>query len=168
MGLYSENNRGYHYRGNADGSPNYTPLTDGENGGATDGYRAYAFQNFEWGVSADGSTPQIAAGTMNLIPDDGSDTADQAQYHTFNCGKCHNPHASRLPKLMITNCLDNNHNTWHDDYQVDSVGGSAFSGERAANWVTAQNCHRRGPAEATGETGSGTAFGTGWNQVTPW
>ncbi|MHB8765297.1 MAG: hypothetical protein ACYDA8_13335, partial [Deferrisomatales bacterium] len=27
-------------------------------------------------------------------------------YHKFSCSKCHTPHASRLPKLMVTNCLD--------------------------------------------------------------
>jgi len=171
MGLYSETNRGYSYRGII--GYGYNPLTDGSGGGSADGYRAYAFQQFTWGSSAGGSTPGIASGTAELIPDDGTSAQAQTQYHTFNCGKCHNPHASRLPKLMITNCLDNNHNTWQDGYQTDTTplstyNNQTFAGERASNWPSAQNCHRRGPVEATGETGSGTTFGPGWNKVTPW
>jgi cytochrome c553 len=30
----------------------------------------------------------------------------QSNYHKFSCSKCHTPHASRLPRLMATNCLD--------------------------------------------------------------
>ena len=164
MGLAQETNRGYTYRGNADGSPGYSPPTDGENTGTADGYRAYAFQNFEWGNSADGSTGNIPATAVKLVVDDAT---NQLQFHTFTCSKCHNPHASRLPKLMITNCLDTNHNTWQDNYQVNAQG-TGSDGERLANWFTSQNCHRRGPAEAAGETGSGTLWGAGWNKVTPW
>ena len=165
MGLYSETSRGYSYRGTR--GYGYSPVTDGS------GYRAYAFQQFTWGNSAGGSTANISAGTALLVPDDGTDANAQTQYHTFNCGKCHNPHASRLPKLMITNCLDNNHNTWQDSYQTDTTplstyNNQTFAGERASNWPSAQNCHRRGSAEATGATGSGTTFGPGWNKVTPW
>ncbi len=155
MGLAQETNRGFSYRGSV--GYNYTPNTN-------PAYRPYAFEAFEWGVSAGGSTAQVAAGTSTLTVDENT---TQSQYHTFNCGKCHNPHASRLPKLMITNCLDNNHNTWQDVHQVDGSGGTT-DGERLSNWLAAQNCHRRGPAEATGATGSGTVFGPGWNKVTPW
>ncbi len=56
----------------------------------------YAYNNtYEWGATVDTGT---------------TDT----QYHEFSCSKCHNPHASRLPRLMITNCLDTKHNTWDD------------------------------------------------------
>ena len=40
-------------------------------------------------------------------------TTTDNQYHKFSCSKCHNPHASRLPKLMITNCLDTKHNSYN-------------------------------------------------------
>ena len=155
MGLAQATWRAFSYR--ATSGYGYTPYTNPS-------WRPYAYTTFEWGTSAGGSTPQIAPGTAELVVDE---TTLQIQYHTFNCGKCHNPHASRLPKLMITNCLDNNHNTWQDLYQVDSSGG-ATDGERLGNWLGAQNCHRRGPREATGATGSGTDFGPGWNKVTPW
>jgi len=29
--------------------------------------------------------------------------------HAFSCSKCHTPHSSCLPRLLITNCLDYNH-----------------------------------------------------------
>ncbi|WP_084319052.1 CxxxxCH/CxxCH domain c-type cytochrome [Deferrisoma camini] len=156
MGLAEETGRGYSYRGSW--GYGYNPPTNPAS-------RAYAYKSFEWGTSAGGSTPKIATGTVELTVDD---TTLQIQFHTFNCGKCHNPHASRLPKLMITNCLDTNHNTWQDLYQIDTNSGSLTNGERLANWTTSQNCHRRGPAEATGAGGSGTKYGPGWNKVTPW
>ena len=30
----------------------------------------------------------------------------KVKYHEFSCSKCHTPHASRLKRLMATNCLD--------------------------------------------------------------
>jgi len=45
---------------------------------------------FGWAVQP---IPQKTAGT-------------RIKYHDFPCSKCHTPHASRLPRLMRTNCLD--------------------------------------------------------------
>jgi hypothetical protein len=42
--------------------------------------------------------------------------------HSFPCSKCHTPHSSRLPRLMITNCLDYNHN------------GRVYSGGKAVSY----------------------------------
>ncbi|NJC87132.1 MAG: hypothetical protein FIB02_01135 [Desulfuromonas sp.] len=121
-----------------------------------------------------------------------------SQYHKFSCSKCHNPHASRLPKLMITNCLDTKHNTWDDSYQLNASNGAINTNRSISNWSTAQNCHRVGgiipanrliPGDSTtgGPTGNGlyaepvdtgaveATKGTGtnysnrgWNTVTPW
>ncbi len=116
------------------------------------GRYGYQTGNFEWGV------------TMN------STTVD-VDYHQFTCSKCHTPHASRLPRLMITNCLDTQLNTWDDD----DGGGPAADIAGSANWSnwpnvtpgnnkqlsqsgSAQNCHRE----------TGEASGPGWNSVTPW
>jgi hypothetical protein len=102
-------------------------------------------------------------------------TTMQAGYHKFPCSKCHNPHASRLPKLMITNCLDTKHNTWDNFYQIASAPG-INAGRSISNWTSAQNCHRL-PGVANGtdhpaanDTRSDLAssFGRGWNTVTPW
>ena len=116
------------------------------------GRYGYQAGTFEWGVTMDDATVDV-------------------DFHNFTCSKCHTPHASRLPRLMITNCLDTQNNTWDDD---DGAGPAAdIAGE--ANWTnwpnvtpgdnrqlseahTAQNCHRN----------TGEASGPGWNTVTPW
>ena len=36
-------------------------------------------------------------------------TADATIQHNYPCSKCHTPHNSGLPRLMITNCLDSRH-----------------------------------------------------------
>jgi predicted CxxxxCH...CXXCH cytochrome family protein len=85
-------------------------------------------------------------------------------FHNFSCSKCHNPHASRLPKLMITNCLDTGQNTWDDDFKGDTNwGGNNFSSmtygtNELAKSSSAQNCHRYVSGQET----------SGWNTVTPW
>jgi hypothetical protein len=108
------------------------------------GRYGYQAGNFEWGVTIDDATVDV-------------------DYHQFTCSKCHTPHASRLPRLMITNCLDTSVNTWDDQY----IGNANWS-----NWTNvtpgdnrelaearpAQNCHRD----------TGEASGPGWNTVTPW
>jgi len=112
------------------------------------------YQAFDWGVSQ-----EVAS-------------AVDTGYHAFSCSKCHNPHASRLPKLMITNCLDTNHNTW-DNSRVTPAGGTAnlqgsstLSADNGAvslsNVTSAQNCHRYKDRQYTNSTGNG------WNKVTPW
>ena len=69
----------------------------------------------------------------------------QQNYHTFTCSKCHNPHASRLPKLMITNCLDTNHNTWEDDTSFTGTGAptGVWASTRHSQWSAAQTCWGR-------------------------
>jgi len=120
--------------------------------------RPRGFDLYNWGATVD-------------------NTSTNLRYHRFSCSKCHNPHASRLPRLMITNCLDTRHNTW-DDRQtgggddVDilpstpSTAGTAISAENAnvtfSNATSAQNCHRLKDAQFPNSRGSG------WNRVTPW
>jgi len=109
----------------------------------------FGHQAFNWGVTVDDS-----------VVDTG--------YHTFSCSKCHNPHASRLPKLMITNCLDTRHNDWDDGRTVSGVSSgtgvpaSADNNNKTlSNVGSAQNCHRVGDPLQSGT-------GAGWNKVTPW
>ena len=92
------------------------------------------------------------------------------QYHNFSCSKCHNPHASRLPRLMITNCLDTKHNTWDDQGGTTvSVLGTTTTyapenrGVTFAMATSAQNCHRLADT-----ANYSNATGDGWNYVTPW
>jgi len=145
---------------NAGVSRNYTPALNpnGENNELT------TMAQNNWGSLS------IDASTINSL------------YHKFSCSKCHNPHASRLPKLMITNCLDTKHNTWDDSYQLNTANTSSISYNRSiSNWSSAQNCHRVGgiadgsgpepvDAGAVGAThGTGSDYSNrGWNIVTPW
>ncbi|MEW6089007.1 MAG: fibronectin type III domain-containing protein [bacterium] len=64
----------------------------------------------------------------------------QTDYHQFVCSKCHSPHASRLPRLMITNCIDTKGNHTDYPYELNDL---------------ATNCHD-------------TNDGAGWNNKTPW
>lgn len=88
--------------------------------------------------------------------------AAQASYHQFPCSKCHTPHASVLPALMRTNCLN--------------TAKSSFEWKMAAE---ANNCHRvetTGGYIGAGDPYPGTGYPTthggvtngGWNAVTPW
>jgi predicted CxxxxCH...CXXCH cytochrome family protein len=96
----------------------------------------YAYIDNDWGVTQDTGTKDIG-------------------YHAFTCSKCHNPHASRLPKLMITNCLDTRQNTWDDNKPTNGVTGSSAGttkplsddnlGRTLADVGSAQNCHRLVP-----------------------
>ena len=90
----------------------------------------------------------------------------QANYHTFTCSKCHNPHASRLPKLMITNCLDIRHNTWQNagTSQTKWLHTSLTDKSKlTAYYDAAQNCHRRDDQATITPIKN-----PGWNKVSPW
>ena len=86
-----------------------------------------------------------------------------AAFHQFSCSKCHNPHASRLPKLMITNCLDTKNNTWDDTLTVPAGASTENAGVGYSNASSAQNCHRLADPAFSGKSG-----GNGWNTATPW
>ncbi|WP_459943246.1 hypothetical protein, partial [Deferrisoma palaeochoriense] len=137
------------------------------------GQSAWCYQYFYWSVNFDTTAPQYP-------------------YHKFPCSKCHNPHASRLPKLMITNCLDGIHNTWDDTFSVDPdwTSGKTYVGSSYVDfdWSTsglmsasvqaagknrelfyarsAQNCHRFVDADEDNVMDAGDE--PGWNKVTPW
>ena len=82
--------------------------------------------------------------------------------HNFSCSKCHTPHASGLPALLITNCLDysiaNNTSGWTATMTKSSGPTAVRVGPRATdNWAKdlVGNCHRKD---------SNT---TGWNDLAP-
>ena len=133
---------------------------------------------------------RYAFGTFTWALDHAVDAIDQ-QYHRFSCSKCHNPHASRLPRLMITNCLDVSHNKWDNVFDDDPDWETGQSAGATVNWSTvgvmpytgndvsanprnkqfayaqsAQNCHRY--VDTDMNTGSNNAQEAGWNKVTPW
>ncbi len=77
--------------------------------------------------------------------------------HNFSCSKCHTPHASGLPALLITNCLDFGIATWsttmtNGNESTVTVGPTATNNN--ARDVMG-NCHRK---ESTS---------TGWNDLAP-
>ncbi len=153
---------GYGYRDDGSYTPAYAP---------SHGFKEpepYKNNWFEWGFI-------MAAGDQSANPGNPSPQLVN-QYHQFTCSKCHNPHASRLPKLMITNCLDTQHNSWDDatgmsaDTDTSTQTPSRSDGWRASNWSTSQNCHRVGAVGELGRGGDGLGDmdGKGWNTVTPW
>jgi hypothetical protein len=89
--------------------------------------------------------------------------------HAYACSKCHAPHVTGLPRLMVTNCLDYRHRG-----RVTS-GGYAGSGSGSG-----QNQGSGGPQSGSGsfplgqdQSGvnchpGGTWPDNYWNEVTPW
>ena len=97
--------------------------------------------------------------------------ATQNNFHKFSCSKCHNPHASRLPRLLNTNCLDTKVNTLEDS--SPTMPATTYSTEnqsvKMSNFTSAQNCHRRrDPSFNKTWTGGPALNADGWNNVTPW
>jgi cytochrome c553 len=162
---YADNNSGRRWGfrstdGGNNGGWNYNP---------TIGSRFAAATN-AWGLSIIGAPVGDPACDTNPNP-------TQIQFHQFPCSKCHNPHASRLPRLMITNCLDTRNNSWDDSAtflnnrfvaadtnpntgETLSSADDSFD-QQVSNLTSAQNCHRRGDKDRGGT-------GSGWNLVTPW
>jgi len=137
---------GYGFRGTDGRSFGDTPSITGNS-------RPYGYNQYGWGATVNGTTVD-------------------ANYHSFSCSKCHNPHASRLPRLLITNCLDTKNNTWDNTLTTPSQGTSNGQGTHTvqaengavpySNATSAQNCHRLSDPNFT------QANGDGWNNVTPW
>ena len=113
---------------------------------------------------------------LGVNVDDGSTDTD---YHNFPCSKCHTPHASRLPKLMVTNCLDVTQNNWDDAIDPSGWGYASdnYTASDLAYSPTAVNCHRYvaagdTAAEDKDQNNSNSLPDDyeepGWNDVTPW
>lgn len=123
-----------------------------------------------------GTNLDLSSSTMlGLNVDDG--TTDTG-YHSFPCAKCHDPHASRLPKLMVTNCLDIARNTWDNSINPSgwTASGDKYTAKQLAYSSTAVNCHRyvkAGDTNAEDKDVQNNLAGDdyyepGWNAVTPW
>jgi predicted CXXCH cytochrome family protein len=136
----SSDNWGYGFRSQNSGGFRLSPQTTAS--------FPQAYDDYNWGASVD-------------------DTLDN-RYHKFSCSKCHNPHASRLPRLLITNCLDTKQNDWDDQASVDTLGTTTSyapenRGVTFAMATSAQNCHRLADT-----ANFSNATGNGWNLVSPW
>jgi len=106
-----------------------------------------AVRNSGWYGGAVGAT--TAGGgysswySLNGIGSHTGVTGDRA--HEFSCSKCHSPHATGLPALLKTNCLDVQLGAWTN------------SNNSAVNYNADQsnNCHRK------------TATTDGWHNLAP-
>ncbi|MBW6513108.1 MAG: hypothetical protein K0A93_13520, partial [Desulfuromonadaceae bacterium] len=135
---------GKHYYNNTGYGQDLFALTArlGGDSGATDSKEYAHNKSVSWGVTVASTTATTQTG-----------------YHQFPCSKCHNPHASELPALMRTNCLDVKHSGY--EYRM---ADEAF------------NCHRVEQATPTlgvdafggDDTYNGIGNGQQWNTVTPW
>jgi hypothetical protein len=100
--------------------------------------------------------------------------------HSYTCSKCHAPHTSGLPRLMITDCLDYKHrgNRVSGGQPWRSLSQNSYAGNLGGQWrgypeasvlgssastEASISCH----ANAQGNTGTWPDKEL-WNQVTPW
>lgn len=106
--------------------------------------------------------------------------------HAFTCSKCHAPHNSRLPRLMVTNCLDVNHRgrVTSGGNMTTALTGSGSSANGQGRFPSggaglATIYYVFGTAGTAGSTrachdsatAGGAAFSTAaekWNTRTPW
>jgi len=98
------------------------------------------------------------------------------EMHSYSCSKCHTPHSSTLPRLMVTNCLNTSHRgrvagggapgSNEDNWRNNSCGTlRSYTGSfpwgrnepRASMGKFKVNCHP-----------TGTWPDNTWNEVTPW
>ncbi|MHB1398368.1 MAG: CxxxxCH/CxxCH domain c-type cytochrome [Trichloromonadaceae bacterium] len=149
MGFQGANEPGENSRGFRNGEGSSYGFNPRINSAPTESNLAYTTVAAGWAITID-------AGTTN------------ANYHKFSCSKCHNPHASRLPALMITNCLDVRKNTWDDALIGPSVAQfGTLNRTQMAMWTSAQNCHRYLDRNNDGDT-LDAGDDKGWNTITPW
>lgn len=95
--------------------------------------------------------------------------------HSYTCSKCHKPHASGLPRLMQTNCLNYPHRGRQVSGGTPVVTGRSYAnkfGRFPNGWwdngyfsqYSTGICH--GAPTANGSTN--WPNNQGWNTVTPW
>ncbi|PLX99834.1 MAG: hypothetical protein C0623_08470 [Desulfuromonas sp.] len=88
----------------------------------------------------------------------GSNGSGSGRAHDFSCSKCHTPHASGLPALLVTNCLDYTISNWSVSASGPDGGGATTLGPLATDTWAKQamnNCHRK------------DTTANGWNVLAP-
>ena len=92
-----------------------------------------------------------------------------ASYHQFPCAKCHTPHVSRLPRLMKTNCLDNDNVGAAHTTMAYVSRTSNFNNMTGLMGALYRNvaCHST-KIQGNNRTGNSWVTGGGWNNKTPW
>jgi hypothetical protein len=115
--------------------------------------QAIAYNATSWGEETN-TTGRIG------YPEQTTGSSVSTSFHQFPCSKCHNPHASRLKRLMVTNCLDSGAG-WNDTTGIHTPSG----GNTYTFLVTNGNIMNPEAANCHSVTGSGSQ---GWNSITPW
>jgi len=69
--------------------------------------------------------------------------------HAYTCAKCHTPHVSRLPRLLVTNCLDVRH------FGQKVAGGSINATESTNTHGNMLQSSVVGPSTVTSGAGAG-------------
>jgi predicted CxxxxCH...CXXCH cytochrome family protein len=78
--------------------------------------------------------------------------------HAFTCAKCHAPHVSRLPRLMVTNCLDQRHFGQSVSTTINSVAtGTTMPGNIHQSTVTSARGAGRFPGGGSRYSGTPTS-----------
>ena len=119
---------------------------------------------YRWGVNPYGTGLQGS-------PGQGDVGFIQPKYHQFPCAKCHTPHVARLPRLMKTNCLDNEgvgktpHTTQAYATKSSPTLNTAADGMGALFRNMA--CHSTKIQSWDGYNNTWESGG-GWNNKTPW
>ncbi|MBC8019328.1 MAG: hypothetical protein H7X83_12530, partial [Verrucomicrobia bacterium] len=81
--------------------------------------------------------------------------------HSFTCSKCHTPHNAKLPRLMVSNCLN------YDHRGRVATGGTVAATASIDNASGLATTPGAGHANITGEQGSGKGrFPAGGTLVT--
>ena len=128
-----------------------------------------AGQSSPWGVASSGSYVARNGFTWGVDLHNGTKQA----YHQFSCSKCHTPHASSLPRLLTSNCIDVGTSTTAQKVHgsdsgytypnwTASGGGTALgiSGSTSGMSELAIHCHNKRRTNTSG--------GSGWNSVSGW
>lgn len=123
--------------GNGANSP---PRNTGWYGG-TEGSTTRGGQYATWYAGSTVATNTAAIGTNGTT----------TRAHDFTCSKCHSPHATGLPALLATNCLDFKLPNWTRTADNGVVKGPTTANAFALR--SQNNCHRK---ETTG---------TGWHRL---
>lgn len=80
----------------------------------------------------------------------GSDGNASNAIHSYSCSKCHSPHNSNLPRLMVTNCLDYTHRG-----QAASGGTISATAGNSSGTGGGTSIAQSGHQSVTGNKGSG-------------
>jgi hypothetical protein len=125
----------------ADGTASNSPPRNTGWYGGTPGNTARGGQYSTWYT---GNTSLTATGSIGT-------NGTTARAHDFSCSKCHSPHATGLPALLATNCLDTSVSNW-----TRTADRSVVKGPNATNAYAMRapnNCHRNDGTNA------------GWNRL---